>query len=287
MKLIIGCGYLGRRVARRWRQAGQEVCGLVRRESQGAEIAREGIRPIVADVTRPETLCDLPSAETVVYSVGFDPAGGKSRWDVYVEGLRAVLDSLSSAPRRLIFISSTGVYGEAGGQWVDEDTPCRPTRDSGEALLAAEQVLGSHPLGQCGVILRLAGIYGPGRLPRTAELREGHVLAVPVGQYVNLIHVEDAASAVLAAESHAQPPRIYVVSDGRPVDRREYLTRLAEVLNLPVPRFREPSLGEAMGGRGSGDKRVGNARMLAELGVKLACPSYFEGLAAAVENGDV
>jgi nucleoside-diphosphate-sugar epimerase len=278
-KLILGCGYLGRRVARRWRAMGHEVFGLVRHAEHAHQIAAEGVRPIVADVTEPVSLRALPPAETVLYCVGYDPVGGKSRREVYVEGLRNVLDSLSPATRRAIFISSTGVFGEAGGGWIDEDSPCRPAREAAQALLAAEKQLAAHPLGKLAIVLRLAGLYGPGRLPQTAEIRSGRPLAVPVGCWVNLIHVDDAASVVLAAEACPHPPRTYLVSDGHPVGRREYLGRLAELLGAPPPTFCESET--ASPGRGAGQKRVRNTRMLEELGVQLLYPTYREGLAAA------
>ncbi|MGD0898025.1 MAG: SDR family oxidoreductase [Thermoguttaceae bacterium] len=281
-KLIIGCGYLGRRIARRWRGEGHQVFGVVRRADQYEQLAAEGIRPILADVTRPETLRAVPPAETVLYSVGYDSASGKSRWDIYVEGLRNVLDALSPATPRVIFTSSASVYGDAGGQWVDEDSPCRPESEAARALAAAENLLAAHALGQVAVVLRLAGLYGPGRLPQTADLRSGRPLAVVAGSLVNLIHVEDAARAVLAGEVRAMPPRTYVVSDGHPVERREYLRRLAEVLQFPPPTF---CVEETVAGRPSrslGQKRLRNTRLLDELGLEIEYPSYYEGLAAAV-----
>jgi nucleoside-diphosphate-sugar epimerase len=258
---------------------GHAVVGLVRSSAGTELLAREGIRPIVADVTQPSTLRDLPDADTLLYAVGHDPAGGASRWAVHVDGLRAVLDAVSPQVRRVVLISSTGVYAEQGGGWVDETTPCRPSRESGRALLAAEAALAAHRCGERGIVLRLAGIYGPGRLPRRAELASGEPLPIAAGEHVNLIHVEDAASAVLAAEAHAQPPRTYLVSDGHPIERRDYFAELARQFGLPPPVFRDPLPGEVSGRRG-GNKRVSNARMLAELHVKLAYPTYREGLAA-------
>jgi nucleoside-diphosphate-sugar epimerase len=184
----------------------------------------------------------------------------------------------------VILISSTGVYGEQGGDWVDESTPCQPLGESGRALLAAEAALAAHRHGERAIVLRLAGIYGPGRLPRRAELVSGEPLLIAAGEHVNLIHVEDAAAAVLAAEARAQPPRTYVISDGHPIQRRDYFVELARQFGLPRPSFRDPSPGEARGRRG-GDKRVQNGRMLAELQIVLAYPTYREGLAAAVEEG--
>jgi nucleoside-diphosphate-sugar epimerase len=277
-KLIIGCGYLGRRVARRWLDAGHEVVGLVREPDRGIELARLGIRPLVGDVTRPATLAQLPPAETVLFSVGYRSDTGASRRAVYVEGLRAVLQAIAADTRRVILISSAGVYGAARGR-VDEDSPCRPVRESAIALLAAEQLLAAHPLGARGIVLRLAGIYGPGRLPQVARATlGGAVRAVAVG-HVNLIHADDAATVVLAAEARAQPPRTFLVSDGHPAVRRDYYACLASTLGLPPPEFSRRPEG-ASGNRGRGEKLVDNGRMLRELSVELMYPTYREGLAA-------
>jgi nucleoside-diphosphate-sugar epimerase len=285
MKLIVGCGYLGAEVGRRWLAAGQTVAAIVPRAGQAEQLARQGFQSIVADVTRPETLAQLPAAETVLYAVGYDPLAGHSRREVYVGGLQNVLALLPPGAGRVIFISSTGVYGETGGDWVDEDSPSRPAGDAGRTLLAAEEVLRRHALGPRGIILRLAGLYGRGRLPRLAGLSGGDPLSIPADDLVNLIHVEDAAGVVLAAEQFARPPRTYVVSDGHPVERRTYLSRLAEVSGLPPLRFCQPvedARGVAPRRRRGGNKRVNNARMLAELGIQLAYPSYREGLAASM-----
>ena len=183
---------------------------------------------MVADVMQPSTLAQLPPAETVLYAVGYDPRGGRTRCEIYVDGLRNTLAALPGGPERIIFVSSTGVYGQDDGSWVDEDSPCRPTHDSGRALLAAEAVLHEHPLGSRGVVLRLAGIYGPGRLPRRPDLVAVHRgLAIPAESVANLIHVDDAATVVLAAE---QPrPAAANVSrlrrPSRPAERVSFLSR--------------------------------------------------------------
>jgi len=278
-KLIVGCGYLGRRVGDRWME--HEVFATTRSPDRADELRRAGLRPVVADVTRPETLSGLPPAETVLYAVGFDRSSGASRQQVYAEGLQAVLDAVDPAvTRRIIFISSTGVYGDPGGQWVDEDTPCQPESDGGRAFLAGEDMLRRHPLGDRSIVLRMAGIYGPGRVPKANELRAGKPVAVAAGGSVNLIHVDDAAAAVVAADTRTEPPRLYLISDGHPVERREFYSYLAEVLGCGEPRFVEPAPEQRRIGRGGGDKRVGNRRMLEELGVRLAYPTHRQGLAA-------
>jgi nucleoside-diphosphate-sugar epimerase len=198
--------------------------------------------------------------------------------------LKNVLDALSLATRQIIYISSTGVYCEAAGNWVDEETPCQPEREGGRACLAAEQVLASHPLGQRGIVLRLAGIYGPGRVPRRADLLAGKAIPGSGDGYLNLIHVDDAVRVILAAENVASPPRTFNVSDGNPAPRREYYRELARLVSAPEPNFQLTGGSATERTRGGSDKRVSNARMLAELGVDLQYPSFREGLAAIINS---
>ena len=284
-KLILGCGYLGSRVARRWREAGHEVFVVTRDQGRAAEFLSQGYRPIVADVTRARTMQDLPAAETVVYAVGHDRRSGGSPFDFHVHGLQNVLAALAPGTGRIIYVSSTGVYGQIEGELVDEDSPCRPDREGGKAALAAERLLAEHAWGQRAIVLRLAGLYGPGRIPNAEALRRGDPLAVPHQGYLNLIHVDDAATVVLAAADRAQPPRTYVVSDGHPVERRAYYDELGRLLDLPRIRFAEPAPESHVLARASTSKRLVNVRMLNELGVSLAYPTYRQGLAAILSAG--
>jgi len=280
-KLIVGCGYLGRRVARRWVDEGFSVAAATRRPEAAEEFEQLGIRPMLADVTRPETLAALPPADTLLFAVGYDRSSGATRREVYVDGLGAVLDAVPAETRRVVLISSTGVYGQNDGSLVDEESPCRPTREGGRLMLAAEEVLKSHPLGARSIVLRLAGLYGPGRIPRLADLLTGRPIAASESGHLNLIHVDDAAAVVVAAERHARPPQTYAVSDGHPTRRRDFYLRLGELFGAASPQFIERP-GEPAPTRVGSDKRVDNRRMLAELGVRLRYPSYREGLAAIV-----
>ncbi len=176
---------------------------LTRSAEQAAELARHGLEPLIGDVTRPETLVHLPAAETVLYAVGFDRGRADPRQDVQLEGLRHVLHALPDTIGRILYVGSTGVYGDARGAWIDEESPCRPTREAGRVLLAAEDLLRRHPLGGRAIVLRLAGMYGPGRLPRMADLLAGKPLTMPETGWLNLIHVDDAVRVVLAAEKRA------------------------------------------------------------------------------------
>jgi nucleoside-diphosphate-sugar epimerase len=161
-KLIFGCGYLGSRVACLWRDAGEEVVAVTRSARRAELLAAEGLQAMVADINDASTLGQLPQAETVLFAVGYDrsmPADQRRTiGDVYAGGLANVLDALSESVRRIIYISSTGVYGDAGGEWLDEDSPCEPQREGGHACLAAEEVLRGHRLGDRGVALGFGGI---------------------------------------------------------------------------------------------------------------------------------
>jgi nucleoside-diphosphate-sugar epimerase len=264
------------------------VYAVTRNARRAANLQAEGLHPIVADVTRPASLGRLPAAETVLYAVGFDRQAGGSMREVYVDGLRHALDSLSESTQRIVYISSTSVYAQGEGVWVDEASPCEPLRENGRIVLAAEAVLRGHRWGARSIVLRLAGIYGPGRIPRRGALAAGEPIAAPSEGYLNLIHVDDAVSIVLAAERCAvPPPRLYTVSDGHPVVRGDYYRELARLIGGPEPTFVAPEADSPAALRAEANKRVSNAKLLAELGVSLAYPSYREGLAGivAVEAG--
>jgi nucleoside-diphosphate-sugar epimerase len=246
---------------------------------------QQGYEAIVADVTRPDTLRKLPAAESVLFSVGFDRASNDSIEAVYAGGMRNLLAALSASTGRLVYISTTGVYGPADGGWVDEVTPPDPQRDGGRASLAAEELIAAHPLGQRSVILRLAGIYGPGRVPFIRELRAGEPIPARTSGWLNLIHVEDAAAVVVAAtEMPLSGKSIYCVSDGVPVERGEFYSEVARQIGTPPPQFIEPNPNSPRSARAEANRRISNARMLADLRVKLAFPDYRAGLADAVET---
>jgi nucleoside-diphosphate-sugar epimerase len=287
--LIIGCGYLGQRVGAILSRGGEQVFGTVRSEARAAEIAANGIDPVIADVLDRPSLCKLPAAQRVFYSVGFDRGAGASMRSVYVDGLSNVLDSLSRQVTRLVYASSTGVYGQTEGEWVDEETPPDPRTDSGRVCLEAENRLQGWAL-ECDhvisvVTLRFAGLYGPGRVVRRTLAEKGAPIPGDPSKVLNLIHVEDAASAGVAALTAASPDPIYVVSDDRPVSRREYYSLMAKLLNAPAPRFLPPEPSGIDDGRDATNKRAANRLMKARLGIKLIYPDIADGLPEALRAG--
>jgi nucleoside-diphosphate-sugar epimerase len=189
---------------------------------------------------------------------------------------------MSASVERFIYVSSTGVYGKVTGAEVDETSPCQPTREGGRACLAAEELLWASPFAERTIILRLAGLYGPERIPRSNGLLAGLPIDAPSTGWLNLIHVEDAARIVVLAVQKAQPPKLYVVSDGNPVIRGDYYGELARLLGAPPPRFVEPRADSPAQQRASSDKRVNPRRLFADLSPALLYPSYREGLAHIV-----
>ena len=153
---------------------------------------------------------------------------------VYVDGLADVLDHLPRAGK-FIYISSSSVYGQTGGEWVDEESATEPLEESGRIVLAAEEVLRSKI--SDAIILRFGGIYGPGRLLRQKTLHAGEPIVGDGSKWLNLIHVEDGARVVLAAEQYGRPGRVYNVCDGHPVQRHVFYTYLALKLGAAAPRF--------------------------------------------------
>ncbi len=279
-KLIFGCGYLGHRVAKLWQARGEEVCVVTRSVDRANQLRDEGLQAVIADVANVDTLINLPPAETVLFAVGFDRTSENTIHQVYADGVKNVLAALPSSSERFIYISTTGVYGSAEGDWVDETTPPNPQRDGGKASLAAEQHLGEN-----SIVLRLGGIYGPDRIPYLAKLRAGEPIAAPSEGWLNLIHVDDGAEIVLAAEAWAAESQTtgqhtFCVCDGQPVVRGDYYREVARRIGAEPPQFVAPDPASPAAARAAASRRISNAKLQQQLQYEFTYPSYREGLAA-------
>lgn len=282
-RLVYGCGYLGLRVARQWRDAGDHVTVVTRNQRHAGEFRAEGLDAVVADVTRPETLAPLAGlgpVDTLLFAVGFDRNAGPDIHQVYAEGLRNAILAAPSSVGRAIDISTTGVYGPADGGWVDEQTPPNPQREGGRASLAAEEHLFCGPLADNAVVLRLAGIYGPGRIPYLKELKAGEPIAAPATGWLNLIHVDDAARLIIRMADAEIGSQLYCVSDGSPVVRGDYYSQVAALLRAKSPVFVEPPANSPRAARAKSDKRISNRRLVDEIAPQWLFPSYREGLSS-------
>ncbi len=283
-KLIIGCGYLGERVAQRWLSEGCEVWALTRSESHASRLAKSGLNALVGDVMDLSSLQRFPHTETILYAVGFDRASKSSKRTIYVEGLRNVLAEVRRKCRQFVYISSTSVYGQNSGEFVDELSSVSPSEENGRICRDAEAVVWENfrladqaSRNGDAIVLRLAGIYGPGRLlAREQQLRRREKFSGNPDAWLNLIHVDDAVQAVLAAEERGQSVTTYLVSDDRPLRRQEYYTALAGQLGLAAPEFEK--LAEDAPELRRFNKRCVNRRMREELHVELRYPTVIEGL---------
>jgi nucleoside-diphosphate-sugar epimerase len=265
--LVAGAGDVGTRVARRLVAEGRKVFALRRGEGTPGD----GIAWLRGDLTRPGTLAGLPAVDALVFSPTPDARDEAAYRAVFVDGLANLLDALPSPPARTLFVSSSAVYGEHGGGWVDEDTPPEPPGFNGRLLLEAERLLASRGVG--GVSLRLAGLYGPGRAQLFERLREGKA-AVPRGQpvYANRIHVDDAAAALAFLLDMQDPQAIYVGVDDTPLPIDALYDHLARLIGAPLPP-------DGPGPAGVGNKRLSNARLRAA-GFRCAWPDARDGYAA-------
>lgn len=278
-RLIIGCGYLGQRVARAWREQGDDVWALTRSSDHAARFEQLGISPLLGDVLEPDSLKGLPEVDTVLHAVGYDRSAPAGKREVYVTGLANVLQALPAGCRRLIYISSTSVYGQSQGEWVDESSPCEPTSEGGRICRDAEHVARDAFCGTAGVsVLRLSGIYGPGRLAaRVESLRQQQPIAGHPEGWINLIHVDDARHLVQRCADISTPVETLLVCDDEPLRRRNYYACLTAALGLPEPVF-TPDEGGELG------KRCSNRRLREDLGVELLYPTFAAGFPSAIEG---
>ncbi|EMI19598.1 nucleoside-diphosphate-sugar epimerase [Rhodopirellula maiorica SM1] len=280
--LIIGCGYLGSVVAKMARDSGHTVFATTRRQNRATELRQQDIEPILADWTCRSSLQGLPEVDRILVAVSYDSASRMSRYESQVGGLRNLLNSVPEQAH-LCYISTTGVYHQTGGEWVDERSPTNPNREGGRVHLQAEELLHRYRPGAPWTILRLAGIYGPGRVPRIDSVLQGKPIVSAEEGYLNLIHVEDAARAVFAAWQDSAH-RMYVVGDDEPMPRRDFYCEIARQCRVKPPAFEPPPVGSAKQMRSESNKRIWNRRLKRHLLPKLSFPSYREGLASILKN---
>jgi len=275
--MIFGYGYLGHRVAQLAIRDGNKVYATTRRPERQEELANAGTHPIVADWTDRRTLANLPDVEQIVICVSYDRHSSHNRFDSQVGGLRNLLRAISPKTK-VCYISTTGVYHQQNGVWVDETSPTRPNRDGGRAHLMAESLLNQLRPESEWTILRLSGIYGPGRIPRAADVIAGRPIASPQQGFLNLIHVEDAAQAVCSV-FRKRTQRLYVVSDDQPIVRAHFYEEIAKQTGSEKPQFVTPEADSPVSIRSESNKRVWNRRMKRDLVSKLRFPTYKHGLA--------
>jgi nucleoside-diphosphate-sugar epimerase len=285
---IVGCGYTGLVLARQWLARGVPVRGFATRAQSLAEIAACGAAAETLNLDD-ESACGRKArldvdGDLVYYAVPPAPAG---RTDPRLERFLA---RHHGRPKRLVYLSTTGVYGDRGGQLVDEDTPPKPATPRALRRLAAETSLRAWAEGR-GVswcILRLPGIYGPGRLPLERLRNREPTIRPSEATPSNRIHVQDLATACVAAGEHPRAHRrLFNVTDGSDDSLTDYLARVARIAGLPEPPLISRSEAERTLSASSWSflaesRRVDSRRIRDELGVEFAYADIDEGIRASL-----
>jgi nucleoside-diphosphate-sugar epimerase len=286
---ILGCGYVGLELGRQLAAAGHRPIGVRRSESGLEAIEDAGFEAVQADVTDAETLAAVPDVDALVFAASSGGRDAEAAREVYVEGLRTAIERFGErdeSPERLVYTSSTGVYGDHGGDWVDEETSLEPTTDKTEVLAEAERVAlaASAESGIDGTVARLAGIYGPDRT-RLERYLEG-----PVTEgYLNMIHRDDAAGAVrFLLEEDLSRDEVVLVVDGEPVSKWAFADWLADECGEPAPSKQtaeerlDEDVSERVRRRVLTSKRCSNEK-LRSLGYDFSYPTYRDGYQGEIE----
>lgn len=274
--LVAGCGWLGTALARALLARGDRVTGVRRHPQRAAELAALGVAPLALDLSAADADRRLPvDLDAVIACQSASGDGVEPYRRAYIEVNRALLAAARrSAARAFVYTASTGVFGQRDGSDVDEAAPPAPASPEAEVLVEAERLV--LAFGPAAKVVRLSGLYGPGRTGLIDRVRSG-ALALGPGDdaWMNFCHREDAVSAVLAALDRGRPAAIYHGSDAQPARRREVVRWVAGALGV------EPATRAEVGtGRVAANRRILSERTRAELGLSLAFPSYIDGLRA-------
>ena len=283
---VLGCGYVGTELARRLVDGGHRATGVVRSREGADRVEATGARAVRADVTDADSLSAVPDADALVFAASAGRGSVADARRLYLDGLRNAIDEFSargSPPSRLLLASSTGVYGDRDGDWVDSSTPVDPPGPKAEIVADAETLV--REAGVDGTVVRFGGLYGPGRY-RLRRYLEGPVTA----GYRNSTHRDDAAGALkFLLEGDLARDETVLVVDGDPAEKRAFADWLADECGVDRPPKRtldeRPSDGDlstAARRRLASRKRCRNDRLLG-LEYELEAPSVYEGYRPAIE----
>ncbi|MCU0718355.1 MAG: hypothetical protein MUC83_01525 [Pirellula sp.] len=296
-KLVIGCGYVGFPVAKRWVEQGDRVFAITRRPDFVPELDLAGVQPIVWDWYTPwdreESLLDLVGGQlsTILISVSHAQVPNRPPERTHVDGLNHLSLALSYNRRapdpafisssveatKWVYLSTTGVLGNgSSGDWLDEDSLVSPLRPGSIAASEGERWIREHSEEENRLILRPSGIYGPLRVPNWRAIRDGNPLTMHPDSFVNLIHLTDLVDVIVELSSRRTKFDLYCVSDGMPPTRQEYYSHVAKLGNYREPIFAPEST--SANSRSDSNKRISSKRLLQELQRPLVFPTYREGL---------
>jgi nucleoside-diphosphate-sugar epimerase len=288
--LIVGCGYVGLPLGAELARQGHEVFGMRRNPAAENELHAAGISPLFADITRLEELKKLPGGYDWIVNCVAAGGDAENYRSVYLDGTNTLIEWLAPhPPQKFVYTSSTSVYAQNDGSLVDETSPAQPVAETSRILVETEKVLLRAASGQdaClsgrkfpAVILRVAGIYGPGRGQWFKQFLKGQAKMDGEGsRFLNMIHRDDLVGCILAALRNGCPGEIYNATDNEPVTQRELFQWLARMLGKDLP----PAAPEnGLRRRGVTNKRVSNAKLRAELKYDFQFPDFRAGYTAEI-----
>jgi len=286
--LIVGCGYVGLNVGAELARQGHQVFGVRRTADTASVLKAAAIELARADITKLDELRALPGPFDWVVNTASSSKGGAEEYrEVYLRGTRNLLEWLAATPpRKYVYTSSTSVYAQTDGSLVKETSPAEPDTEVGKVLLETEQALleAARTAKFPAVILRVAGIYGPERGHLFTQYLRGEARIPGLGdRWINMIHRDDVAGAIVAALQSGRPGEIYNVADDEPVHYVNFFRWLSETLGLRMPpMIPEPAVHVSK--RAITNKRICNRKLTMELGVRLKYSSFRQGYTAEIKR---
>ncbi|HTB85979.1 MAG TPA: SDR family oxidoreductase [Candidatus Sulfotelmatobacter sp.] len=281
--LVVGCGYVGLPLAVELKRRGHEVFGM--RRSNPEALQAVGIKPLLADISQLMSFNVLPRDFDWVVNCAASGGGGADDYRrIYVEGNRNLVSWLAgSLVKKFVYTSSTSVYAQNDGSVVNEESPTEPEAETARVLVETEKLLlsAAHK-GFPAVVLRVAGIYGPERGHAFKQFLRGEAVIENDGaRFLNMIHRDDVVGCIIAALEHGRPGEAYNAIDCEPVSQLKFFEWLAAELKKPLP----PKIAadeKTWRKRGVTNKRISNAKLLAELKYRFLFPAFREGYAAEI-----
>ncbi len=282
-ELIFGCGYLGRLLARHRLRDTRQVTGVVRTSSSIELLDGLGISSLQADLDQ-AVLPDLPLQDSSLFY--FIPPPKSGYLDTRVRRLIAEFERQGD-PQRIVYLSTTGVYGDCKGEWVTEDRPVNPVAPRAKRRWDAERTFLDWHIrtGRELVTLRVGGIYGPDKLPLERLLKGLPLVRPEESPWTNRIHVDDLVQICAAAMDKGLDGAVYNVSDGSPGTMIDYFRQIAEMAGLPAPPAisfaqAQHELSAGMLSYMQESRRLDNSKVIKELGISLIHPTLESGLSA-------
>ena len=288
--VIIGCGDIGIRVAKIWKNQGKSVFGVARNEESLNTLRQQHIHAVSADLDNPETLTEFGGRlckQSLLYY--FAPPPAKGTEDMRMTNFLGSLDK-NNLPKQIIYISTSGVYGDQHGQLINEKTTPNPQVDRAKRRFHAEEQLiecAMHNTSVAITILRVGGIYGPGRLPLQRLKDQVPMLHENLSPQTNRIHADDLAQVCVAAATEKADGEIYNVSDGTNSNMTEYFNTIADFCDLPRPplvdwKEAEEKISKGMLSYLKESRRMDNSKMINDLEIELIYPTLKHGLTSCI-----